>query len=78
MCIGFRIIAVGYEARAYGVNRRMRGDEAKLKCSDIHLIHVPELRGKADLTRLKNMFCFFSVLFTHCDPYITLYTVSAE
>ena len=47
----FRIIAVGYEARACGVTRQMRGDEAKEKCPDIVLARVPEVRGKADLTR---------------------------
>ncbi|XP_014662519.1 PREDICTED: DNA polymerase eta-like isoform X2 [Priapulus caudatus] len=50
---GGGIIAVSYEARAHGVNRRIRGDEAKEKCPDINLIHVPELRGKADLTRYR-------------------------
>ena len=35
----------------------MRGDDAKLKCPDIHLARVPETRGKADLTRL--VFTFF-------------------
>ena len=28
----------------------MRGDEAKAKCPEIVLVHVPESRGKADLT----------------------------
>ena len=49
--LNFRIIAVGYEARACGVTRQMRGDEAKEKCPDIILARVPEVRGKADLTR---------------------------
>ena len=31
----------------------MRGDEAKEKCPDILLPRVPELRGKADLTRYR-------------------------
>lgn len=46
-----RIIAVNYEARNNGVNRGMRGDEAMKKCPDIKLVSVPEVRGKADLTR---------------------------
>ena len=29
----------------------MRGDEAMKKCPDIKLVSVPEVRGKADLTR---------------------------
>ena len=49
-----RIIAVGYEARKAGVTRQMRGDEAKSKCPDIHLVHVPENRGKADLTQFRD------------------------
>ena len=32
----------------------MRGDEAKEKCPDIILARVPELRGKADLTRYRD------------------------
>lgn len=47
----FSIIAVGYEARAYGVSRSMRGDDAKEKCPSIQLVRVPEVRGKADLTK---------------------------
>ena len=43
------IIAVGYEARKFGVSRSMRGDDAKEKCPDINLIFVQENRGKADL-----------------------------
>uniref|UniRef100_A0A0B6ZJQ7 DNA polymerase eta n=1 Tax=Arion vulgaris TaxID=1028688 RepID=A0A0B6ZJQ7_9EUPU len=50
---GGGIIAVGYEARAFGVNRNMCGDEAKKKCPDILLARVPESRGKADLTRYR-------------------------
>ena len=46
-----RIIAVGYEARACGVTRQMRGDDAREKCPQIHLVRVPEVRGKADLTK---------------------------
>jgi len=45
------IIAVGYEARAKGVTRQMRGDDAKEKCPDIVLFQVPTANGKADLTR---------------------------
>ncbi|KAL8513273.1 hypothetical protein ACS0TY_019467 [Phlomoides rotata] len=47
---GGGLIAVGYEARKYGVKRSMRGDEAKKVCPDIHLVQVPVSRGKADLT----------------------------
>jgi len=51
---GGGIIAVNYEARAFGVTRQMRGDEAKKKCEDIILIKVPEVRGKADLTKYRD------------------------
>lgn len=46
-----RVIAVGYEARAFGVSRGMMGDDAVEKCPHIHLFRVPELDGKADLAR---------------------------
>ena len=46
-----RIIAVSYEARAFGVTRGMSAQDAKAKCPDILLPKVPELRGKADLTK---------------------------
>ena len=29
----------------------MRGDDAKKKCPSIKLVQVPEVRGKADLTK---------------------------
>ena len=48
---GGGIISVNYEARAKGVTRQMRGDEAREKCPDVILYRVPELRGKADLTK---------------------------
>lgn len=48
---GGGIIAVNYEARAKGISRQMRGDEAKEKCPECILYRVPELRGKADLTK---------------------------
>ncbi|XP_063227100.1 DNA polymerase eta isoform X2 [Bacillus rossius redtenbacheri] len=64
---GGGIIAVNYEAREFGVTRHLRGDEAKQKCQDIVLIHVPAVRGKADLTKYRdagrevvNVLCQFS------------------
>lgn len=51
---GGGIIAVNYEARAHGVKRSMRGDEAQSKCPDIQLVQVPVNRGKADLTRYRD------------------------
>nr|XP_018913087.1 PREDICTED: DNA polymerase eta-like [Bemisia tabaci] len=51
---GGGIIAVNYEARAAGVTRFMRGDEAKAQCPSITLCSVPEVRGKADLTRYRD------------------------
>lgn len=50
---GGGIIAVGYEARAKGVTRNMMGDDAKAKCPNIHFFRVPEVRGKADLTKFR-------------------------
>ena len=50
---GGGIIAVNYEARAKGVTRQMRGDDAREKCPDIVLVRVPEVRDKADLTKYR-------------------------
>lgn len=44
------LIAVGYEARAAGVKRNMRGDEARRLCPQLVLVQVPTAHGKADLT----------------------------
>ncbi|EIE19275.1 DNA/RNA polymerase, partial [Coccomyxa subellipsoidea C-169] len=44
------LIAVGYEARAKGVKRGMRGDDARKVCPDLNLVQVPVAHGKADLT----------------------------
>eukprot|EP01031_Cornospumella_fuschlensis_P027876 gene27876-33661_t len=44
------IIAVSYEARAQGVKRIMRGQDAKKVCPDMILVQVPTSNGKADLT----------------------------
>ena len=46
---GGGIIAVNYEARAHGVTRNMRGEQAREVCPDIELVTVPVLRDKADL-----------------------------
>lgn len=45
------IIAVNYPARDRGVTRHMRGNEAKKNCPEIELVRVPNVRGKADLTK---------------------------
>ncbi|XP_023949743.2 DNA polymerase eta [Bicyclus anynana] len=51
---GGGIIAVNYVARAMGVTRHMRGDEAKEKCPEIQLPSVPCQRGKADITKYRD------------------------
>nr|XP_037288837.1 DNA polymerase eta-like [Rhipicephalus microplus] len=50
---GGGLIAVNYEARAFGVKRGMRGEQAAKLAKDFHLFRVPEVRGKADLTRYR-------------------------
>ncbi|XP_032513926.2 DNA polymerase eta [Danaus plexippus] len=50
---GGGIIAVNYVARAMGVTRHMRGNEAKQKCPEIQLPSVPCFRGKADITKYR-------------------------
>ncbi|KAI8435345.1 hypothetical protein MSG28_003670 [Choristoneura fumiferana] len=49
-----KIIAVNYVARARGVTRHMRGDEAKEKCPDIQLPSVPCNRGKANISKYRD------------------------
>jgi DNA polymerase eta len=44
------IIALSYEARARGVKRGMRGEEARKICPEMQLIQVPTSHQKADLT----------------------------
>lgn len=45
---------MNYEARDFGVTRHLRGNEAKQKCPEIVLVQVPEVRGKADLTKYRD------------------------
>lgn len=49
--VSCRIIAVSYEARAFGVSRGMWATEARALCPELALARVPQARGKADLTR---------------------------
>ncbi|XP_015713149.1 DNA polymerase eta [Coturnix japonica] len=51
---GGGIIAVSYEARAFGVSRGMWAAEARALCPELLLARVPEARGKADLTRYRD------------------------
>jgi DNA polymerase eta len=44
------IIALSYEARAAGVKRGMRGEEARRACPAIQLVQVPTSHQKADLS----------------------------
>lgn len=44
------LIAVNYAARAEGVKRNLRGDEARKLCPALQLVQVPTKHGKADLT----------------------------
>ncbi|XP_069708527.1 DNA polymerase eta [Phaenicophaeus curvirostris] len=50
---GGGIIAVSYEARAFGVSRGMWATEARALCPELALVRVPQARGKADLTRYR-------------------------
>ncbi|NXS33686.1 POLH polymerase, partial [Pomatostomus ruficeps] len=50
---GGGIIAVSYEARAFGVSRGMWASEARALCPELVLARVPQARGKADLTRYR-------------------------
>ncbi|XP_042645736.1 DNA polymerase eta [Tyto alba] len=50
---GGGVIAVSYEARAFGVSRGMWATEARALCPELALTRVPQARGKADLTRYR-------------------------
>ncbi|NXU85119.1 POLH polymerase, partial [Xiphorhynchus elegans] len=50
---GGGVIAVSYEARAFGVSRGMWASEARALCPELALARVPQARGKADLTRYR-------------------------
>ncbi|XP_036429593.1 DNA polymerase eta-like [Colossoma macropomum] len=50
---GGGIIAVSYEARARGVNKYVRVDDAKKVCPDLQVARVRESHGKADLTHYR-------------------------
>lgn len=50
---GGGIIALSYEAKAAGVTRSMRGQEAKKLCPNIQLVTVPVMNKKADLTKYR-------------------------
>lgn len=45
---------MNYPARASGVTRHMRGDEAKEQCPEIALVKVPNIREKADLSKYRD------------------------
>lgn len=45
---------MNYPARAMGVTRHMRGDEAKEQCPEIALVKVPNIREKADLSKYRD------------------------
>ncbi|KAM3930683.1 DNA polymerase eta [Leptodactylus fuscus] len=50
---GGGIIAVSYEARAFGVTRNMFANDAKKLCADLEFARVSESHGKADLTKYR-------------------------
>uniref|UniRef100_A0A8C3YJZ9 DNA polymerase eta n=1 Tax=Catagonus wagneri TaxID=51154 RepID=A0A8C3YJZ9_9CETA len=50
---GGGIVAVSYEARAFGVTKNMWADDAKKLCPDLLLAQVVESRGKANLTKYR-------------------------
>lgn len=48
------IIAVNYPAKALGVTRHMRENEAKSVCPSLVCVKVPSKNGKADLTKYRD------------------------
>lgn len=55
-----RILAVSYEARPFGVKRGMTVADAKLKCPQISICHVPigEYVDKADIQKYRLEFLY--------------------
>ncbi|XP_053568796.1 DNA polymerase eta [Bombina bombina] len=51
---GGGIIAVSYEARAFGVTRNMFADDAKKLCADLQIARVSMAHGKADLSKYRD------------------------
>ncbi|KAJ6221629.1 hypothetical protein RDWZM_000174 [Blomia tropicalis] len=64
---GGGIIAVNYEARAFGIKRGMRGNDCMKLCHDLHIFPVPAKNDKADLTRYRDA---SSEVFQVIDEYI--------
>ncbi|XP_040286766.1 DNA polymerase eta [Bufo bufo] len=50
---GGGIIAVSYEARAFGVTRNMFANDAKKLCAELQIARVREAHGKADLSKYR-------------------------
>lgn len=72
---GGGIIALSYEAKAAGVKRSMRGDEAKKKCPGIVLVPVRVANEKADLTRYRRA---GSEVFAECAKFGTIERTSID
>ncbi|XP_063995561.1 DNA polymerase eta-like [Diachasmimorpha longicaudata] len=47
------VLAVSYEARALGVTRFIRSEEAKKKCPSINIVNSPISHGKSDNTKYR-------------------------
>lgn len=75
---GGGVIAVNYEARECGIKRGSSVPDCKSKCPNIRLFYVPELRGKADLTKYRNASSeVFDVLLTF-DPNLVVERASID
>lgn len=48
------IIAVNYPAKALGVTRHMRENEAKAVCPTLNAVKVPSKNGKADISKYRD------------------------
>ena len=68
---GGAIIALSYEAKAMGVRRHMRGDEARKVCPEIVLVTVPVRNEKANLVHYReagtDVFSRFSESGVRCE-----------
>jgi DNA polymerase eta len=75
---GGGVIAVNYEARAFGVKRGFRIKQCKEVCPDIHLFRVPETKGKGDLSKYREASNQVFQVIVNFDPNIVVERASID
>lgn len=75
---GGGVIAVNYEAREHGIKRGNSVVDCKSKCPAVRLFWVPELRGKADLTKYRNASSEVFDVLLNFDPKLVVEKASID